>query len=184
MLSALGVIVLCTFAYTFHGFDEDFRRRGKFLAASVVLLVIAIFINANPPRLQTTELYTLGNYTVMRHRADTLIIGAVHGGEDALLRYLDRNAVNRAALLLTYPPHPRDAERLTQILPRVHTLYLPAHAEGVTESLMNLALAELDLPENIVFLHHGDRRRNTGGTVIEVRALPMGRFEVSKPFKV
>jgi hypothetical protein len=190
LVSALGVLVLCMFAYTFHDFDENMRRRNIFVA-SIVALVIAVFIQSNPPTLQKTELLARDfaaesetglrtyhvRYTILRRAADTLIIGAPHGGEEALLRYLDKRGVNRAALMLTHPPLPADTARLARILPRIHTIYLPAHAEGVTEALMNATLAELSLPE-AVFLQDGEKRVSHGITV-QVRALPMGQFEVS-----
>lgn len=178
ILSALGTLVLCTFAYSFYSFDEDFRRRSKFFASAVLLLTIAVFLQTNPPRLQITQLYTPGAYTVLRRRTDTLIIGAPHGGEGALLRYLDKRGANSASLLLTHPPRPTDTERLARLMPRIHTIYLSAHAEGITESLMHTTLAQLNLPPNIIYLQDGDKRIANGITV-QVYALPMGRFEFS-----
>jgi hypothetical protein len=178
LISALGVAVLGSFAYTFYGFGEDFRRRVKLFFASVIILIAAVYVNANPFSLQTTSLDTRGNYQVLRRANDTLIIGAAHGGEADLLRYLDRRGVNRAALLLTHPPQPSDIERLTRILPRVHTLYLPAHAEGVTESLMRNALNELPLENiEIIYLQNNDIR-TTRDVSVQVFALSMGRFDV------
>ncbi|MCL1845201.1 MAG: ComEC/Rec2 family competence protein [Defluviitaleaceae bacterium] len=189
-VAALGVAVLGTFAYMYHEFDDEiFARRRKIFFATACALIITVTLTAFPLNQQRTD---LENYKIIRHRTDTIIIsgyridegerirfGAPHGGESDLLRYLDMRGVNRAALLLTSPPLPADEARLARILPRVHTLYLPAHAEGATESLMNEALARLDLPENIVFLHDGDTR--TGATPIRVHAMPMGRFEISFP---
>ncbi|MCL2223698.1 MAG: competence protein ComEC family protein [Defluviitaleaceae bacterium] len=179
IVSALGVLVLCMFAYTFHGFGQNFRNRMKVFAVTVLVLVVAVFVNANPFSLQVTSLYTHGNYMVLRRANDTLVIGALHGGEAELLRYLDKRGTNRAALLLTHPPRPTDTERLARILPRIHTIYLPAHAEGVTESLMHATLHELPLDEiRIVFLQDGDKRI-TRDVSVQVSALPMGQFHVN-----
>jgi len=178
IISVLGVLILCTFAYTFHGFGESFRRRAKIFYVSVLFLIVAVYINANPLSLQVTSLDTRGNYQVLRRANDTLIIGAAHGGEADLLRYLDKRGTNRAALLLTHPPHPNDTERLARILPRIHTIYLPAHATGVTESLMQTALNEISLENiEIIFLQNADKRI-TRDVTVQVFALPMGQFEV------
>ena len=178
VISALGVLVLCMFAYMMHGFGKSFRRRAGLFAISVFALIIVVFLHENPTRLQVTLLYTHGNYIVLRRGGDTVIIGAPHGGEDALLRYLDKRNVRRAAFLPTYPPHPQDINRLSRLMPRIHTLYLPAHASGTTLSLMNTALADLadlDTPE-IVFLGDGDKRI-ASGVIIQAYALPMGRMD-------
>ncbi|MCL2198039.1 MAG: ComEC family competence protein [Defluviitaleaceae bacterium] len=173
VVSALGVAVLCTFAYAFHGFGEELKKRLRYFAVSIALLVVAVFIHLNPPQMQLTE---FENYTVIRRGADTLVIGAPHGGEGLLVQYLDKYATRRASLLLTTPPHPNDTARLAQILPRFQTIYLPAHAEGVTLSLMNEAFSQLSLPYEVVFLRHGDIRTKNNVN-IQVFALPMGRFE-------
>jgi hypothetical protein len=126
-----------------------------------------------PREIQITQ---FENYTVVRRHADTIIIGAPHGGERDLLNYLNMRGVNRAALLFTQPPQPRDAERLAQILPRIHTVYLPAHAEGTTLSLMNNTLENLPFQPEIIFLQDGDIRA-ARGVFIQVRAIPLGKFE-------
>ena len=178
IVSALGVVVLCMFAYTSHGFGKCFRKRAKFFCVCMVLFVAVVFVNAQPFSLQVTSLYTYGNYQVLRRSTDTLVIGAVHGGEADLLRYLDKRGVNRAALILTHPPQPADISRLERILPRIHTLYLPAHVYGVTESLMLSTLDGLSLDGiSTVFLQCGDVRvvRNVS---VRVNALPMGQLEL------
>ena len=178
VVAMLGVAVLGSFAYLYHAFDEKiFARRKIIFFANVCALVIAIFFARFPLNQQRTD---LENYIIIRHSSDTLIIGAPHGGEVDLLRYLDMRGVNRAALLLTSPPLPADAGRLEQILPRIHTLYLPAHVEGATESLMNETLGRISLSANVVFLNDGDTR-TASGTSVRVHALPMGRFEISFP---
>ncbi|MCL2357525.1 MAG: ComEC family competence protein [Defluviitaleaceae bacterium] len=177
-VAALGVTVLGTFAYMYSAFDEKiFARRKIFFVASIFALIIAVFFAAFPLNKQRTD---FENYIVIRRSSDTLIIGAAHGGEHDLLRYLDMRNVNRAALLLTSPPLPADAGRLERILPRIHTIYLPAHVEGATESLMNETLELLSLPSNVVFLHDGDTR-TAAGISVRVHAQPMGGFEVSFP---
>ena len=199
IVSALGVLVLGTFVYTCHSFGDDFKMRRRIFVASVSLLIAAVFIHQNPRNLQITEIKSFPriqapapneyvtviieptpyvNYTILRRRTDTLIIGAPHGNEDALLHYLDKRNVNQAALLLTHPPHPSNSARLAQLLPRIHTLYLPAHAEGVTASLMHYALQDLTLPENIVFLQDGDSRI-ANGVSVRVYAAEMGMFNFS-----
>jgi hypothetical protein len=181
LISVLCVAVLCSFAYAFHGFEKFKQRLALFLACCVVLVVTA-YVNNNPLKLQIaeieTDLETDGKYRVLLHGSDTLIIGSAFGGEEAVLHYLNKRGKSRAALLLTHPPHPDDAERLALLIPRVHTLYLPAHATGVTGSLMKLALEEVYLDDlNIVFLEDGDRRVFRG-TTLEVRAFGLGWFEV------
>ena len=172
MVSALAVMVLCTFAYAFHAFGDELKKRMGYFVVSIALLIAAVFFHQNPMRMQLTE---FENYTVKRLGGDTLVLGAPHGGEIQLIDYLDRYAVRRASLLLTTPPHPNDTARLEQILPRFQTIYLPAHAEGTTLSLMELAFYELDMP-TVVYLHHGDiRTRND--VEVQVFALPLGQFE-------
>ena len=176
IVAALGVAVLLSFAYMFHGFNEDFRRRRWFYFASLGLLAIAVYFHANPFSVQKTMLYTHGNYSVMRHRSSTVIIGAPRGGEAILLSYLDRQNVNRAALLLTHPPRPQDAARLERLLPRIHTIYLPEHAEGTIRTLMYNTLGELETNNiELVFLRHKDLLVKDG-IIIHVYALPGGEF--------
>jgi len=178
IVSALGVVVLLAFAKTMHEFDgERLRLHLASFGLCVAALCVALFLRHNPPSLQITPLYTRGEYMVLRHGSDTLVIGAPHGGEMTLLRYLNRHGTRRVSLILTTPPLPADASRLAEILPRVHTLYLPAHIEGVTASLMYYTLADLPTPENIIYLRDGDRRV-IRGTGVQVNALPMGEFEV------
>jgi competence protein ComEC len=181
LISAIWAGTLASFAFAFHAFGKEFKQRIFLFFALAATLIIVIHMHENPATLQTTQLKSTWNYeptfTVKRHRSDTLIIGAPSHNETALLRYLDKRNVRQAALLLTTPPHPRDVTRLAEILPRIHTLYLPAHPDGVTLSLMNQALTQLALPPHIVFLNHGDTR-SAHGTQIQVFALPMGELEV------
>jgi competence protein ComEC len=177
IISALGIAVLCSFAYAFREF-ENMKRKLSLFFMCCVLLTLALYLNANPRNLQITELETRGEYMVLRHGSDTLIIGAAHGGEESLLRYLDKRGKSRAALLLTHPPHPDDITRLAQLMPRIHTLYLPAHAGSVTEFLMNQTLGQIPMENtNIIFLNDGDKRVFRC-TSVQVRALILGRFEV------
>ncbi|MCL2839557.1 MAG: ComEC family competence protein [Defluviitaleaceae bacterium] len=142
-IAAFGVTVLLLFAYTFHGYGADFRRRRVFLLISILAFIIAVFIHANPPRLHITALDTHGNYVVLRHRGDTLVIGAPRGGEEALLRYLDMRGVHRASLLLTESPRPQDNLRLERLTQRMDMIYLQ---DGDVRMVGNVRQQPIALP--------------------------------------
>ena len=190
VVSLLGILVLIVFAYTFNGFGETFRRRKILLVLSVFALTAAVSLNTFPLGLRITRLDTHGNYTVLRHRSDTLIIGAATGGESALFTYLNKKGINRASLLLTEPLGRRDTERLYRLLERTHTLYLPGHAVGTTASVMNAVIrdATAHLSENglpmpkIIYLYDGDIR-TSNGLNIRVSAQPMGRLGIEAEFR-
>jgi len=159
IVTGLGAAFLLLFAYAFNGFGDEFRRRVKFLPIAAAVLVAAIFIRHNPPGLRVTELDTFGNYTVMRHRNDVLVTGAPHGGEDALLRYLDMHGVTRAnGLILTEMPRPQDASRLALLAERFDVFYISADATEVRTSLAMAAISELEHPPEVVMLSSGDMR--------------------------
>jgi ComEC/Rec2-related protein len=162
-VSALAVVALACFA---------FPRGLKIFFASILILIAAIFWGAYPQTLQITE---FENYTVLRKRSQTLVIGAAAGGEDLLLQYFKKRGKNRAEFFFTQPPRPQDAHRLAKIIPRARAVYLPAHVDGVTQVLMQRALDEF-LPREIIFLNDGDTRV-IGATEIIFRALPLGGFQ-------
>ncbi|MCL2455925.1 MAG: ComEC/Rec2 family competence protein [Defluviitaleaceae bacterium] len=164
-VSALAVILLVTCIYS---------RRVKIIFASILILFVAIFLHANPRKLHVTQ---FENYTLLRKNSETLVIGAAHGGEEILLQHLKKSGKNRAEFFFTQPPRPQDAPRLERIIPHARAIYLPSHADGVTEVLMLRALEEINLHETkIIFLRDGDRRA-INGTTVQFRALPLGRFE-------
>ena len=159
IIAGLGAAVLLLFAYTFNGYGDEFRRRLKFLPIAAAVLIFAVFIRHNPPGKHITELDTFGGYTVIRHRNDVLVTGAPHGGEDALLRYLDMHGVSRASgLILTELPRPRDANRLARLAERFDVFYISGDAIGTSASLAMAAIGELEHPPEIVRLHNGDVR--------------------------
>lgn len=125
IVAGLGAAVLLSFVYAFSGFGEIFRKRLKLFGFVVVLLIVTIFMRHNPRGLYVTQLNTFGNYTVLRHRGDVLIIGAPRGGEHVLLQYLDRHGVFTAGgLVLTEPPRRQDADRLLLLSERISVLYV------------------------------------------------------------
>jgi len=179
-LAGLGVLSLVAFCYAF-SYGETFRRRFALFIVSLILLAGGYVIRAFPPTLHITQLETNGNYTVLRHMGDTIIIGAAQGGENEVLRYLDLRGVHSAALILTEPPRAFDVDRLELLFSRVHTLYLPGHVEGVTRSLMHSALAQTNLPP-VYYLNAGDIRR-THNLDLRFHAYDGGRIGVDIYFR-
>jgi len=184
LVAGLGVLVLAAFAFMFHGYGDDFRRRGVLLVLATVVLVSVVFVRATPMDMHVTVLDTWGNYTVIRHRGDVLATGRARGGERVLLNYLDKRGVTRAnGLILTEPPRPQDVERLAQLAPRFNVLYISGEMAGATASLANQALEELaamaseqgfSMPQ-IVFLNHGDIRQS-GRMYASIETGEMGRL--------
>ena len=126
VVTAAGVGVLLAFAYAFSGFGEDFRRRLVVLFGAVLVLTGCVFVRDFPLDLRVTALHTHGQYAVLRHRGNMLIIGNGRGGEAALLGYMDMRGVSRAhGLVLTEPLRPADIGRIERLLPRIQVLYLP-----------------------------------------------------------
>jgi len=152
-VAAIGAMVLLLFAHAFNGYGEVFRKRLALFFAGFAVLIVAVFIRYHPPGVHITDLDTFGNYRVVRHRGEVLVIGSPRGGEDALLRYLDMHGVQTASgLILTDPPRPQDANRLARLAERVDVFYISGDATG-------LALTILEEIENqIVLLHDGDIR--------------------------
>jgi len=103
VVAGLGAAVLFMFAWAFCGFGQAFRKRLKILFFVATLFVASIVITRNPAGLHVTVLDTRGNYVVLRHRNDVLVIGEMCGGESALHTYLDMRGVRTAdgLLLLT-----------------------------------------------------------------------------------
>jgi len=125
-VTAAGVGVLLAFAFAFSGFGEDFRKRLPLLFVAVIVLVACVFIRDFPRDMRVTALYTHGQYAVIRHRNNMLIIGNGRGGEGVLLSYMNMRGTNRAhGLVLTEPPRTGDIRRIEAILPRIQVLYLP-----------------------------------------------------------
>ncbi|MCL2373458.1 MAG: ComEC family competence protein [Defluviitaleaceae bacterium] len=143
VIAALGALVLLMFAYAMHGF-EGFGRRFFLFTLSVALLATTVITQANPSGLEITSLYARGEYTILRHRQAVLVAGSPTGGEDALLRYLDKRGISRASgLILSTPPRQADAARLARIAPRFDTIYICGQMEGATLSLAMQALNEM-----------------------------------------
>jgi len=126
VVTAAGVGVLLAFAYAFSGYGEDFRRRLTLLFCAVLVLIGCVFVRDFPMGLRVTALQVHGEYSILRHRGDMLVIGNGRGGESALLSYMDMRGVSRAhGLVLTEPPRPADIRRIEEVLPRIQVLYLP-----------------------------------------------------------
>jgi len=168
IVTGLGVAVLLTFAYAFNGFGEVFKKRLSLLFLAGILLVVALFVRHNPRGLHVTVLDTPGNYAVMRHRGDVLVVGSPRGGEDALLRYLDMHGVRRAGgLIITELPRVQDVNRLVRLAERFDVFYISGNAAGIGASLTQAALEEvamlayesgIDMPQ-VLFLYNGDAYR-------------------------
>ena len=125
-VTGLGVGVVLAFAYAFSGFGDDFKKRLVLFFSLVLVLIGAVFVRDFPLDLRVTALRTHGEYVVLRHRGDMLVVGNARGGEAVLLRYMDMRGVSRAhGLILTTPPRPADIRRLEGLLPRIQVLYLP-----------------------------------------------------------
>jgi len=126
IVSLAGVMVLLTFAYAFSGFGEDFRRRLVLFFVAVLVLIGGVFFRDFPFDLRVTALHTHGEYSVIRHRGDMLVVGSGRGGESVLLGYMNMRGISRAhGLILTKPSRPADVRRIELLLPRVGVLYLP-----------------------------------------------------------
>jgi len=125
-VTAAGVGMVLAFAFAFSGFGEDFRKRLTLFFGTALVLIICVFVRDFPMDLRVTVLQTHGQYTVLRHRGDTLIMGSGRGGEAALLTYMNMRGVTRAhGLVLTEPLRPADVRRVEALLPRIQMLYLP-----------------------------------------------------------
>ena len=155
--ASLGVLVLVSFVFWFHGFGENFAKRRMLFFASIILLSVSVIVQLNPPRPQLTFLYTDGGYTVIRYRGDVVVIGTAAGGERDVITYLNKRGVLQASLLLIEIPSPQNARRLQAFEGRICTLYLPANATEIAASLMREALDGLDFCE-VVMLGGGDVR--------------------------
>jgi len=168
IVTGFGVAVLLMFAYAFNGFGDVFKKRLSLLFLAVMLLIIALFLRHNPRGLHVTVLDTPGNYTVVRHRGDVLVLGLPRGGEDALLRYLDMHGVRRAGgFIMTELPRTQDVNRLVRLAERFDVFYISGDAAGAGASLAQVALEEVAealyesgvaMPQ-VLFLHNGDAYR-------------------------
>ena len=175
VIAGLGILVLVSFVYWFHGFGESFAKRRLLFFASVILLAITVTFHLNPPRPQITHLYTDGGYTIIRYRRDTVIIGTAAGGERDVITYLNKRGVWQASLILTETPNPRNTWRLQIFEGRVSTMYLPANTTEIAASLLWEALDGLDF-DDIVMLSGGDARV-FGLLEMRVRELEMNVIE-------
>ena len=163
VVSGLWATVLLTFAYAFNGYGETFKQRLRLLPIIVATLIIVLFLRHNPRGMHITTLDTWGNYTVIRHRGDVLVIGAPRGGEDTLLRYLDMHGIAIAnGLIMTELPRTQDVNRLIRLAERFDVFYISGNTTEVMSSLTidalnNVAQANATMPE-IVFLYCGSLR--------------------------
>jgi len=187
IVTGAAVLVLLSFAYAFYSFGETFRKRLRLFALACVLLMVALFLRHNPRGVHITELDTWGNYTVVRHRGDVLVFGTPQGGEDALLRYLDKHGVRRASgIILTELPRPQDTARLARIAPRFDVIYVSGNtAYFLTDRTADiLAQVEIlvfadggNMPQ-VVLLTSGDIRV-TGNIAVYISTGADGVVEIS-----
>ncbi|MCL2603366.1 MAG: ComEC family competence protein [Defluviitaleaceae bacterium] len=131
-----GLAVLLIFVYVMNGFGAELKRRAPLLLFGIAVLMLCVYLRDFPMRPQTTELDTLGNYTVHRHYNSVTVSGTGRGGESELLRYLDMRNVNRVcALVITDWLRPQDIARILPVLGRVRVLYLPGNERALPEAL-------------------------------------------------
>jgi len=180
VVTLFGFIVLGSFSYMMFGFEKSFKRRRVMFIISVFILVGAVYLWQNPRGLYITLLDTPGNYIVLRHRNDVLVIAQETGGEDALVRYLNRQNVRNVSLLFLNPPMPQSARNLEILAPFVKTTYLPDFVTGTTESLMMDAVEPLHGSE-IILLSSGDMRQS-GNKRLTVNKHPEGFFNAFVSF--
>ena len=182
IVAGLGVLVLVSFVWWFHGFGVNFAKRRLVFIASVILLSVSVNFQLNPIRPQITSLYTEGGYTIIRYRGDTVLIGTAAGGERDVVNYLNKRGVRQASLLLIEVPSPQNSRRLHALEGRIQTLYLPANASEIAASLLRESLERLEFGE-AVLLGEGDTRifgrleiriREQEINVIEVEVLYRG----------
>jgi len=160
LVAGLGAAVLLSFAFAFNGFGEVFRKRLVLFYVMAVLLVGVVFVQHNPRGVHVTELDTAGNYSVVRHRGDVLIIGAPQGGEHALFTYLDMRGASRAnGFIMTELPRPQDVNRLVRLAERVDVFYVVGEADGIVLFVLEEVRRETDNMPEVVFLQDGDVRR-------------------------
>ena len=95
LVAGLSALVLITFAWAFNSHGQAFRKRCLLLVVAVILLGLGYVTWRHPLGVHVTALDTPGNYVVVRHRGDVIIIGSLTGGEDVVLRYLDRHGVRQ-----------------------------------------------------------------------------------------
>jgi len=186
-IAVMGVLVLAAFAFMFNGFGESFKRRGVLLGLAVLIFTVAVLARGNPRGLYITMLDTWGNYTVLRHGGDVLVVGRAHGGEDALFRYLDMHGVARAnGLVLVEPPRLHDAARIARLAERFDVFYLSDAMEGATASLAETAFteafADINVVPEIVFLRQNDVRV-AGDLFVHVETREMGRIGLRIGFR-
>jgi len=152
-VTAAAAGVLLAFAFAFSGYGEDFSKRLALFFGAVLVLTGCVFVRDFTFDLRVTALHTHGDYAVVRHRGDMLVVGNGRGGEAALISYMDMRGVRRASgLVLTEVPRPADIRRIEEfLLPRVRVLYLPGGL-FLADELHRAALAH---GVEIVWLNEG-----------------------------
>ena len=181
IIAGIGVLVLVSFVWWFHGFGVNFAKRRLLFLASVILLSISVVVQLNPLRPQMTLLYTDGGYTVIRYRGDVVVIGTAAGGERDLITYLDKRGIRLASLILTETPSPQNVRRLRSLEDRIDTLYLPANASEIATSLMREAMQGHEFGE-MIMLGDGDVRV-FGQLEVAVRELVVNVIEVEVTYR-
>ena len=136
--ACVGVVL--AFAFAMSGFGEDFRKRLILLFVMVLVLIGCVFVRDFHFDLRITVLETRGNYSVIRHRGDMIIIGSGGGGEAVLIEYINMRGVDRVhGFVLTAQPSAGDIRRLEVLLPRLRVLYLPEELV-LTQAIKDTAL--------------------------------------------
>jgi len=180
--------ILCAFAFMFCGYGRDFWRRGILLIIAVSFLISAIIIRANPRGLHITPLDTRGNYVVLRHRNDILVIGQAQGGENILLQYLHKQGVRQAnGIILTQLPRPQDVTRLALLANIFDTLYLSGEFTEIEMSMTQMVLSDLKNISNVAFanvVYLNDRTTRVNGELtVQVLAQSTSVLDVRVTFR-
>jgi len=162
--------ILCSFAFMFCGYGREFWKRGILLIVSISFLISAVIIRANPRGLHITSLDIAGNYVVLRHRNDVLVIGQARGGENILQQYLNKQGVQQAnGIILTQLPRTQDVSRLAVLGNIFDTLYLSGEFTEIEMSMTSMILSDMEARYDVVFanvVYLNDRTTRVNGELI------------------
>ena len=180
--------ILCSFAFMFSGYGVVFWKRGILLIIAISFIVSAVIIRANPRGLHITPLDTFGNYVVLRHRNDVLVVGQARGGENILQQYLNKQGIQQAnGIILTQMPRTQDVSRLAILANIFDTLYLSGEFTEIEMSLTQMVLLDMEIRynvsfSNVVYLQNRATRIN-GELTVQVIAPSSNTFDVRVIFR-
>ena len=161
VVALLGFMVLGLFCYAFHGFERAFKKRLILLGIGLAILACMVLLRAYPPGLDIVHVMSDNkeiSYTVLRHRNYTVIVKVNGGNEFDVIRLLDMYGKSTASLFLGEPIVPRDVHSLSRLAPMVSGVYVPGNTEGVSMSLMQIAIERIGFGDNVSvnYLNQGD----------------------------